>query len=1232
MIRISNAVDIGGIRAKIVADTTGFHTGIEKAKKTTRDLGDESKKTTRSLDGMASALTVIGSSAALSKLTRSIKSLVDEANKLHNAMKGLSEVAKSLKLNVGETTKTALDMAAKGFMNATEAAQAYKTALAMGLDIEQTTNLINAMADAAAYNRQAHYSWGEAIVVSMEGIKNGNSTLTDAVGVTKNLSVMQEEYAKAIGKTAATLTDAEKVQAAYNGFLSETELFAGNAKAALDGFTGTAASFEQQITQAKVAVGDGLKPVLEEVMKALTPIIADFAAWSVENKELIAGLTASAASVLALIGILATATTVVNGLRAAFLALQASTGWVGIVLAGAATITTALLTFNAASDAAADSTWTFAKNVEELNEKLNESPYKRTSDDLKKLKSDTDKLNAITEERIRLEEKKNQIIAESEREGKTAFGQEIGELNDRIAKLDDILDDFGFDNIEAATEQIRKNRKEIEKSIPALLDMSEAEFADLAAKNDKIASMETLASRYKELNALQSLDESQKQELINAANALKKAYPDLNAMMDEEGRLRITNLDIVEQQIGAERRHLDTTLDVERDRIAQMERTNKEQLKSVESQISNYEKLISVLRTVAGVQNNGTTKTSGKGIFGFIEKVLNKAYEKQVVLQKAALDIARAKAALDNGNLDTFKYKPRASSQTNDVDKDKGKGAKNSGKSAAEIAAELRKKAYDADIATVQYQADMYDWSAKKQIEAYEKVRAKHKQHLKETIEDERTLNLQLKRLHEDTVQSRFDFSAEWITQQERRMEDSYKSEVEIAKRKLESWARVRDRYKKDTEEYKRADEQMYQARKQLAQAKFEVSNEWIAKESRRMEETGKSETEIERMKFSSWMRVRSRYKKDSEFYKRADEQVYQSKKRLTSLQEKVANDLLKTQKTNVEDAKKAELKAIEEQKKAALSGYDARIKAIDDLIAKEAELNTDADYDTKLAEKRARLAVLGSAVGPEGIKEREDIAKEIERMELEHDRELRKRGLESQKQAIQDEKRTREEAFDREKADVEAKYEALRAAFEDFGGDVQTIESAISDFRVKSNEDTNAQILSDLDDFVSQYNAKLSEIQAVSAQDADLAEYNENKDAWKAAKARGDKAEMGRLKVRNEELRRKYGIAKDTGKLPSFGVGGAVPGPTGHPLLAMVHGGEAIFNQRQLSRLFALLDAPVSAMRYERSAVPAQSIVNHIDMSVNDAIFEDGADVQTLYSERGRTARRLQTMGVKTV
>src|SRR5690606_14094036 len=139
------------------------------------------------------------------------------------------------------------------------------------------------------------------------------------------------------------------------------------------------------------------------------------------------------------------------------------------------------------------------------------------------------------------------------------------------------------------------------------------------------------------------------------------------------------------------------------------------------------------------------------------------------------------------------------------------------------------------------------------------------------------------------------------------------------------------------------------------------------------------------------------------------------------------------------EDAKKTELAAIEARKKAALADYDARIKAIDDLIAKEAEYNSDIDYETALREKNARIDELASAVGPEGIAEREATIKERDRMILEHDRELRKRELESQKKALQDEKATQSAAYDREKEAAEAQFNALKDAFDSYSGDIKT-------------------------------------------------------------------------------------------------------------------------------------------------------------------------------------------------
>lgn len=1133
-------------------------------------------------------------------------------------------------------------------------------AASLGISIEETAAAIGKLSDAGIQGEMAGTQLRAMLLrlvrpvgESAEVMEKLNINIKDASGNVLPLTQIVGQLERAFSK----LTQAQQAEAASliagteaaSGFLtliktgsSSLESFTEElrnsggtameiADTQMDTLKGSIEEMKSALESVGITVGDKFAPAIRSVVDAITGVLLGF---NNLNPALQSAILTFGTVTIAILG----AAAAIHALKAAMIALQvanpillAVSVTIGLVAAGISALVTA-------NNEAEVSTKRFEQAQKALNDELNKSPLRRTVSEVEELRQKTDELNELLEERARIQQRLNEI--ESMEGDNLDLWPEFDDLEKKLATIDEQLNDLGFENVEAATQKLGEMKQAIQDSIPALIEMKRAELEDAAAKQDKITQMEQLSARYKELASAQSLDQSQKDELVRVTDELKRQYPDLHRVLDEEGRLRVENIGHIDDQIAAERQYVDNLVTQNVQIVSVWETQARAQKESIDAQIANLESLLKAMSAISGAKPQFDMGDSGffkdsfdSGLLDKTEKDLAKAKEEAYKAQETINDLGRLRDDLKGGDLSAFKGGGSVGAGI-DLSKSKKQKTKKEkkGKSAAEIAKEMRKKAYDADIATVRYQADMYDWSAEKQIAAYEKVRAKHKQHLKETVEDERTMNLQLKRLHEDTVKSRFDFSAEWITQQERRMEESYKSEVDIAKMKLDAWTRVRDRYKKDTDEYKRADEQMYQARKQLVQSQFAESNEWITMESRRMEEAGKSEAEIEKMKLAAWTRVRDRYAKDSEFYKRADEQVYQSRKRLTSLQEKLANDLLKTQKTNIEDAKKAELKAIEERKKAALSDYDARIKAIDDLIAKEAELNADADYETKLAEKRARLALLESAVGPEGIKEREDIAKEIERMQLEHDRELRKRELESQKQAIQDEKSQREQAFEREKADVEAKYDALKAAFEDFGGDVRTIESAISDFRIQSNEETNALILSNLDDFVREYNAKLSEIQAVSAQDADLAEYNANKDAWKAAKARGDAAEMARLNARNEELRRKYGIAKDTGKLPSFDVGGVVPGPTGHPLLAMVHGGEAIFNQRQLSRLFSLLDAPVSNVRYERPAVAPQSIVNHIDMSVNDAIFEDAADVQTLYSERERTARRLQTMGVKTV
>jgi hypothetical protein len=526
-------------------------------------------------------------------------------------------------------------------------------------------------------------------------------------------------------------------------------------------------------------------------------------------------------------------------------------------------------------------------------------------------------------------------------------------------------------------------------------------------------------------------------------------------------------------------------------------------------------------------------------------------------------------------------------------------------------------------------------------MEKYEALRKKHAKFLAESVDDARTLTLQLKRLGEDSVKSRYDFSTTWIDAESKRMEDSGKTELQIAQMKMDSWTRLRNRYSKDSEQYKAADDQVRQSRKEVATETetqiselYEKRSKLIEKEARRLEESGSTEAEIAAYKVKAWTDLRNQYAIDSTYYEKADEELYQSRKDLTDKTLDLTKELVDAEKDRIEEAQKAEMAAIESRKDAYVSAQDAKIKAIDDLLAKEAEANEDIDFEEELAKKNARIDLLASAVGKDGLKERQKTIEERDKLIEDHERDLRKRDLNNQKDALQDEKDIQLQAFEDEKDKTEAHYDDLKEAFDTYSDDIKVIEAGIAAFRVSSAGTANTQILTDLDTFIIQYQSKMSAISAAkqaAQKDADLAEYNANKDAYAAAAAAGNRTEMMRLASRNQALRDLYGITKDTGdKLQSFDVGGIIPGAAGTPVPIIAHGQEAIFNTAQLNGLFRILENPSIIGAAAGVAKSETKVENHIDMSVNGVTLEDRADTEILYSEREKTARRMQTMGVK--
>lgn len=262
----------------------------------------------------------------MSVVTDGLQSAILAANDYANAFTGLRSIAKAFGADQEAAQKAAESLASDGLLSAADAAQAFKSALATGYSLEEATLLLQGLKEQAVFNRQSHYSLGEAVIAVTEGIKNENSTLADATGTTKNLSKMWEEYAEQLGKAPGQLTAAEKRQASFNGFLSETTRSAGDLAKAQDTLSGSLSRSDTAMKKAQVSVGESLTPayrvmidLLAKVAETLTAVVSRFPALT--------------AGILATVVVLGALSTALSAAQTAALLFQTSIGPVGIALA-----------------------------------------------------------------------------------------------------------------------------------------------------------------------------------------------------------------------------------------------------------------------------------------------------------------------------------------------------------------------------------------------------------------------------------------------------------------------------------------------------------------------------------------------------------------------------------------------------------------------------------------------------------------------------------------------------------------------------------------------------------------------------------------------------------------------------------------------------------------------------------------------------------------------------------
>lgn len=390
--------DAGEVRATMTADSSGLHGGVEAAKKDMQSLQDEAKKVKDSWRDMG-----VGAGVSFAAITAGIWKATQANNQLKSSMMGLDTIAKG---TVGTYSKIETELEkvrAEGMIPLTNATAAYKNLLARYQDEEKAIQIFNRLADAAAFGRQGQLGLGEAIEGATSGLKNEMSQMVDNAGVTKNLSVMHKEYAASIGKTYGQLTQAEKLQAEYNGIMKETRHQVGDLAKLQKSLAGEMSKANAETTQAAAAYGDALEPALSEAVGGYSALMKNIREFIQVSPGMVAGVTAGAMAMTGLVAASSAWIALDMGAKiaAGFSALTGPVGLTMIALSSLAAVIigvrTEMAKYNEEQAKLADSYGNQASEVDELITEYEtlKSKTKLTADEKKRMLDISNKISEI---------------------------------------------------------------------------------------------------------------------------------------------------------------------------------------------------------------------------------------------------------------------------------------------------------------------------------------------------------------------------------------------------------------------------------------------------------------------------------------------------------------------------------------------------------------------------------------------------------------------------------------------------------------------------------------------------------------------------------------------------------------------------------------------------------------------------------------------------------------------
>ena len=418
MRKIASETQIGQLVIDLKIKTEALEKGMENAKKKLQELeqqNEQMKKSNQELDASFIAVTV-SIAGGLHKVSNIIKESVEEYNSYKQAMSSLSDVAEYTNNNFDDMSQM-MEKYSK-YMNKGNLAATIKNFSLMNMTMEETDQMLQALINSAIKNRNANYTVSEAVKVASDGYKQGLSTLSDSAGVTENLSVMLDNYAKSIGKTASQLTEEEQNQAYVNRTMEAAAPFANAMSEYLDTLAGKQGTYSQALRDTKTAYAEAIEPVLVKFEEFKTNMLTILGDIITQHQEATAGVTVFVVT----LGTLATGILIAKKAydlytKSVIAAKIAQDGFnaaaksnpVGVTLTILATAVSAIAGVNAALNTQAANQSTVNATLEEHN-KIMQEKIDLESANTNSLESTTDKLEKyikLIEQQEKINEKLN---------------------------------------------------------------------------------------------------------------------------------------------------------------------------------------------------------------------------------------------------------------------------------------------------------------------------------------------------------------------------------------------------------------------------------------------------------------------------------------------------------------------------------------------------------------------------------------------------------------------------------------------------------------------------------------------------------------------------------------------------------------------------------------------------------------------------------------------------------